>query len=126
MHAQPCVPALDAHTQRPNAQIHHLCDGDRTAAHSVRDEHQLPALAQAPGDLRSERPDPLACAVNGHDCFRLVGEPAGSLSKTARSLISEEDAIKALVDHGWFWYEPGKLARPWNKRVKCFMNPEGL
>jgi len=119
MFTPPCVPAFKACTPSPNAEIRDLRDGSRTATHSGGDDHELRAHSETPGVVRSGRPNPDPCADDGHDCFRLVGESTGSLTE-------EQDALMRLVRLGWYWKEPGVLARPWKTRVRSFMNQEGL
>jgi hypothetical protein len=68
--------------------------------------------------VRSEAQSPSPCAERGHDCFRLVGAAAGPLTE-------EQDLLFRLVRLGWYWKEPGVLARPWKKSVRSFMNMEG-
>jgi len=118
MYTPPCVPASKAVTPSPDAEIRDLCDGSRPATDSGRDDHELLANAETPGDLRPGRPDSGPCAVDRDHCFRLVG-PASS------PLTDEQEHLFALVRLGWYWKEPGVLARPWKKSVPSFMNPEG-
>jgi hypothetical protein len=48
----------------------------------------------------------------------LVGDPADPLTE-------EQDLLMRLVRLGWYWKEPGLLARPWRKSVNSFMHLEG-
>ena len=113
-----CVPAFKAGAPGPNVPIHRLCDGSGPATHSGRDDHELLADSQTPQPMRSTGANPSPCAVDGHDCFRLVGAATEPLTK-------EQELLFELVRLGWWWKEPGVLARPWNKKVPSFMNPEG-
>ena len=118
MFTPPCVPAFKAVAPSPNAEIRDLRDGSRPATDSGGDDHQLPANGSSPGGLRPGRANPSPCAIDGHDCFRLVGDPADPLTE-------EQDLLMRLVRLGWYWKEPGLLARPWRKSVNSFMHLEG-
>jgi hypothetical protein len=113
-----CVPAFKACTQSPNAEIRYLFDGSRTATDSGRDDHQLPSNPAPSGGLRSRRSDSSPGPIHSDDCFRLVGNAPCPLT-------DEQKLVRALVQLGWYWKEPGVLARPWGNRVKSFMNQEG-
>ena len=115
---QPGVPAFKACTQSPNVQIRDLRDDSRAATDSGRDDDKLRPHAEASASLRPIGTDPGPCSIDRNNCFRLVGKAAGALTE-------EQQHIAALVRLGWYWKEPGVLARPWDKRIKSFWNPEG-